>query len=109
MAGKRCGCGYCKDCERARASKAHRGLRRVPVQLGPQPKFARAPRARVRGVPVDPEAVAYMSELRKLAGPGAVVGVRGREIMIDTTKARRVWPSLTECLAELTAPTPRNE
>jgi hypothetical protein len=56
-------------------------------------------------VPVDPNAVAYLGELRALAGPGAVVGIGTYGVMIDTTKGRRTWPDLESCLAELTSPT----
>jgi len=63
-----------------------------------------APKPREPGVPVDPNAVTYLSELRALAGPGAVVGFGAYGVMIDTTTGRRVWSDLESCLAELTSP-----
>ena len=117
-----CECGTCKVC-RARASNQQRRARKraeldaapllscngcgVPTRVGRCAACRTLDRQRADRAPaqpVDPKAVSYLSQIRELAGKGAVVGVRGSQIMIDTTTGRRTWPSLDACLADLTAP-----
>jgi len=99
-----CECGACDRCKsRAYAAKSRakrKGWR------GGRPWLDRAKIAASSApvTPVDPDALAYLSELRALAGPGAVVGIGAYGVMIDTTTSRRTWPALAACLTELTMP-----
>jgi hypothetical protein len=46
-----------------------------------------------------------LTELRRFAGPGAVVGIGATGIMLDRIgQPRRTWPDYEAALAELTAP-----
>src|SRR5689334_7992255 len=105
-----CECGVCKRCRNCAARRRLRALRRAELAgaplracngCGAPSRAERCSSCRAldrratehpAAVPVDPEAVTYMRELRELAGPGAVVGIGAYGVMIDSPTSRRTWP-----------------
>jgi hypothetical protein len=71
-----CLCGSCAVCRGRAAAARSRARKAAAREANPEPIHQAIH-------PVDPKAVAYMRELREIAGPGAVVGIRGSTVMID--------------------------